>query len=173
MKHYILLLLVAVFSLNVAAQSTMVNSVEYAPIDIRGSRVFMNDLELDKSAATACFSSLNGLDRSQDYLKYRAGYKTGLGLTVGGASLAAFGFCSTMGGLIYGLSDGIHNRVNALADGMIYFGAASMVVGSLCFVAGIPTLCVYKTRLNRLEKEYNTSLSIGASPGGLSLSINF
>ena len=94
MKHYILLLLVAVFSLNVAAQSTVADSVEYAPIDIRGSRVFMNDLELDKNSAAACFSSVNGLDRSQDYLKYRAGYKTGLGLTVGGASLAVFGLGS-------------------------------------------------------------------------------
>jgi hypothetical protein len=173
MKHYILLLLVVVFSLNVAAQSTVADSVAYNPIDIRGSRVFMNDLELDKNSAASCFSSVNGLDRSQDYLKYRAGYKTGLGLTVGGASLAVFGLGSTLFGFIYGLSDAFTNSSDALADAAIYLGMSSMVVGSLCFVAGIPTLCVYKTRLNRLEKGYNTSLSIGASPTGLSLSINF
>ncbi len=173
MKHYILLFLLALVSLNASAQYTVADSTEYKPIDIRGSRVFMNDLELDKDAGAACFSSLNGLDRSQDYLKYRAGYKTGLGLTVGGASLAAFGFVSTFGGLVYGLAEGIHDRSDVLADGMIYFGVASMFVGSLSFVAGIPTLCVYKARLNRLEKGYNSTLSLGASPRGLSLSINF
>ena len=41
------------------------------------------------------------------------------------------------------------------------------------FLAGIPTLCVYKTRLNRLEKKHNTSLSIGASGNGLSMAISF
>ena len=48
-----------------------------------------------------------------------------------------------------------------------------MAVGGACFVAGIPTICVYKTRLNRLKKDYNFSLQVGTGASGLSMAISF
>ena len=145
------------------------------PIDIRGSKVYVDDCKLDKYSAAACFSSLGGVDRSADYLKYRAGYKTGLGLTIGGASLAFVGAGTAFVGFVKALQSAFDNNDHnsAGAEAVMYIGAGSCVIGAACFLAGIPTICVYKTRLNRLEKKHNTSLSVGTSSNGLSMAISF
>lgn len=145
------------------------------PIDIRGSKVYVDDCKLDKYSAAACFSSLGGVDRSADYLKYRAGYKTGLGLTIGGASLAVVGAGTAFVGFVKALQSAFDNNDHnsAGAEAVMYIGAGSCVIGAACFLAGIPTICVYKTRLNRLEKKHNTSLSVGTSSNGLSMAISF
>ncbi|MBO7301350.1 MAG: hypothetical protein J6U58_01415 [Bacteroidaceae bacterium] len=160
MKRHILLLLIAFIGINAMAQELSSDAIDKT-IDIRGSKVYVDGNKLDKYSAAACFSSLNGVDRSEDYLKFRTGYKTGLGLTVGGASLLVTGFVTTIGGIF------------ELNDAIFGVGVFSMVSGTLSFLAGIPTLCVYKARLNRLEKKHNASLSIGTAPGGLSMAISF
>ena len=172
MKRHIFLLLFALIGMSAMAQYSNTEVMWNKPIDMRGSRVFVDDYKLDKYSAAACFSSLDGVDWSGEYLKYRAGYKTGLGLTIGGAALIPVG-C----GMLYG---GAFWAYVALSDAgsyagmsVMFLGAGAVVAGTACFLAGIPTLCVYKTRLNRLEKKYNTSLQIGTSPGGLSLAISF
>ena len=161
MKRSILLLFLVFIGINAMTQEFSANAIYKKPIDIRGSKVYMDGHKLDKNSAAACFSSLDGIDRSMDYLKYRKGYKTGLGLTIGGAGLAAVGLYTTVAA-IYELSDAFY-----------YVGIASFVTGTFSFIAGIPTICVYKTRLNRLEKKYNTSLQIGTSSNGLSMAISF
>lgn len=165
-------MLFALIGMSAMAQYSNTEVMWNKPIDMRGSRVFVDDYKLDKYSAAACFSSLDGVDWSGEYLKYRAGYKTGLGLTIGGAALIPVG-C----GMLYG---GAFWAYVALSDAgsyagmsVMFLGAGAVVAGTACFLAGIPTLCVYKTRLNRLEKKYNTSLQIGTSPGGLSLAISF
>jgi hypothetical protein len=172
MKREIILILFVLMSMAATAQYTQ---SEYAgkPIDIRGSRVFVEKQQLGLNSAVHCFASLDGADCSSDYLKYRAGYRTGLGLTVGGASLAAAGFVTFFTGFLVALPHAFAGEESIGADIALYGGFVSMIAGSACFVAGIPTLCVYKTRLNRLEKQYNTSLRLGASPAGLSMSLCF
>ena len=161
MKRSILLLFLVFIGINAMAQEFSTDAIGKKPIDIRGSKVYVDGYKLDKQSAAACFTSLDGIDRSMDYLKYRKGYKTGLGLTVGGAGLAVVGLYTTVAGIA------------ELSDAWFYVGAASFVTGTFCFIAGIPTICVYKTRLNRLEKKYNTSLQIGTSSNGLSMAISF
>ena len=87
MKRHILLLLLAFIGIGAMAQEFSTDEIGKSPIDIRGSRVFVENYQLDKYTAATCFSSLNGIDMSQDYLKYRKGYKVGAGLLIGGASL--------------------------------------------------------------------------------------
>ena len=161
MKRHILLLLFVFFGINAMAQELSAEEIGKKPIDIRGSRVFVEDYKLDNYTAATCFSSIGGIDMSQDYLKYRKGYKVGAGLLAGGASLMVFG----LGTSIVGIAE--------LSDAIWGIGAVSMVTGTLCFLSGIPTICVYKVRLNRLEKRYNTSLQIGTSSNGLSMAISF
>ena len=97
MKRHIILLLIAFVGMGAMAQNVAQESVaDSKPIKMLGSMVYMDGKKLDKEKAAACFSSLDGVDRSADYLKYRAGYKTGLGLTIGGASLAVVGFGSAL-----------------------------------------------------------------------------
>lgn len=171
MKRHIFLLLFALIGMSAMAQYSN-PGVENEPIDIRGSRVFVDGFKLDKYNAAACFSSIDGVDRSAEYLKYRAGYKTGLGLTIGGVALMPVGYGMFLGGFIWAWN--AETTAGCIAgEAVMLLGAGSIVAGGLCVIAGIPTLCVYKTRLNRLEKKYNTSLSVGSSPGGLSMAISF
>ncbi len=169
MKRHIFLLFFVFVGVNAMAQDFSADVVGKKPIDIWGSKVYVDDIKLDKYSAAACFSSLGGVDRSKDYLRYRAGYKTGVGLTVGGASLAVAGFATSIAGFIasYG------SMSAEAADAVIATGYFSVLTGTCCFIAGIPTIYIYKARLNRLEKEYNTSLHIGASTNGLSMAISF
>ena len=172
MKRYIFLLLFVFSGINAMAQEFSQNTFDKKPIDIRGSKVYVDGQKLDKYSAAACFSSLDGVDRSYDYLNYRRGYKTGLGLTIGGAAMIPVGYGMFLGGFLWAwTSDG--DISFACAEATMFLGIGSMVAGAACFIAGIPTICVYKTRLNRLEKKYNTSLQIGTSPNGLALTISF
>ena len=173
MKRHILLLLFVFIGINAMAQEFSTDNIGKKPIDIYGSKVYMDDCRLDKYNAAACFSSLDGVDRSKDYLKYRAGYKTGVGLMLGGASLAVVGFGTTLTAFVLAFESSFAGENYDVEDIFLGVGVVSMVTGSLCFLAGIPTICVYKAKLNRLEKKYNTSLRLGASPTGLSMAITF
>ena len=172
MKRYIFLLLFLFAGINAMAQEFSQDTFDKKPIDIRGSKVYVDGQKLDKYSAAACFSSLDGVDRSYDYLKYRRGYKTGLGLTIGGAAMVPVGYGMFVGGFLWAWTSGTTAGVYA-GEATMLIGITSMVAGTACFIAGIPTICVYKTRLNRLEKKYNTSLQIGTSSNGLALTISF
>ena len=154
---------------NVAQESV----ADSKPIKMLGSMVYMDGKKLDKEKAVACFSSLDGVDRSADYLKYRAGYTTGLGLTIGGASLAVVGFGTAFVGVLVALPHAFVGEEHLASDVAIYAGVTGMAVGGACVVAGVPMICVYKTRLNRLKKAYNLSLQVGTSSNGLSMAISF
>ena len=174
MKRHIILLFIVFMGIGAMAQNALHEPVTGGkPMKMLGSMVYMDGKKLDKENAAACFYSLDGVDRSADYLKYRAGYKTGLGLTIGGVSLVAVGFGSAFVGVLVALQHAFAGEEHLGSDIAIYSGVAAMAVGGACFVAGIPTICVYKTRLNRLKKAYNLSLQVGTSSNGLSMAICF
>lgn len=158
--------------INAMAQDFSADAVEKKRIDIRGSKVYVDGRKLDKYSAAACFSSLNGVDMSADYLKFRKGYKAGLGLTIGGAAMIPVGYGIFFGGLLCALPAET-NAGTIAGECLVYIGIGSIVTGAFCFIAGIPTICIYKTNLNRLEKKYNTSLQIGTSSNGLAMTISF
>lgn len=174
MKRHIILLLIAFLGIGAMAQNVQQEpAVAGKPIKMLGSMVYMDGKKLNKDNAAACFSSLDGVDRSADYLKYRAGYKAGLGLTIGGVSLAAVGFGSTLVGVLVALPHAFAGEEHLGSEIAIYTGFGAMAVGGACFVAGVPMICVYKTRLNRLKKAYNLSLQVGTTSNGLSMAICF
>ena len=174
MKRHIILLLIAFLGIGAMAQNVQQEpAVAGKPIKMLGSMVYMDGKKLNKDNAAACFSSLDGVDRSADYLKYRAGYKAGLGLTIGGVSLAAVGFGSTLVGVLVALPHAFTGEEHQGSEIAIYTGFGALAVGGACFVAGVPMICVYKTRLNRLKKAYNLSLQVGTTSNGLSMAICF
>ena len=172
MKRHILLLLFALIGMSAMAQYSNTGVQEKKTVDIKGSRVFVDGVKLDKYSAAACFSSVDGVDMSDDYLKYRAGYKTGLGSTIGGAAMMPVGLAMIVGGFV-GAWTADTTVGTVVGEAAMLLGTGSIVAGAACFLAGIPTICVYKTRLNRLEKKHNTSLSVGTSSNGLSMAISF
>lgn len=156
MKKLLFLVFLATISWAASAQF----AYESSAIHIRGSRVFMVGEQLPLESATACFTNLNGIDRSGDYLKYRKGYKTGLGLTIGGAALAGVGSLTLLGSVVAALSIGLSasfagEEAPQWIDVALVSSSVAVLGGSAAFMAGVPTLCVYKSRLNKLEKAYN------------------
>ena len=112
-------------------------------------------------------SDINGMDMSDDYLKYRKGYKAGLGMTIGGASLALVGAAGTVTSVLLALPYAFAGKESTMLDVALGTSMVCAVGGIAVMIAGIPTLCVYKKRLNGLETE------ISAHPGGIGLTLRF
>lgn len=183
---------------------SMVLSAQYAEIPaeqciyMKGSRVFLDQEKLTKEQACALFSDINGIDRSEDYLKYRTGYKTGLGLTIGGSSVFFLGgmtfMAGTLGAIVSGIAVGMAGAVTVVAGGsadsvdnsafntvraLISAGGISSIAGVAMMAGGIPTLCVYKKRMKDMSHEYNytaassVKLTFGTQRHGIGLALNF
>ena len=56
MKRNILLLFFVFIGMNAMAQEFSTDAIGKTPIEIRGSKVFVEDYKLDKYTAAACFS---------------------------------------------------------------------------------------------------------------------
>lgn len=136
-------------------------------VDINGSRVFQSGEKLSKEEAVLLMSDINGMDMSDDYLKYRKGYKAGLGMTIGGASLALVGAAGTVTSVLLALPYAFAGKESTMLDVALGTSMVCAVGGIAVMIAGIPTLCVYKKRLNGLETE------ISAHPGGIGLTLRF
>lgn len=182
---------------------TMTTYAQYAPqlVTMQGSRVYIGEEKLSKVEAAALFSDAGGVDLSQDYLKYRAGYNTGVGLTIGGSVLFAGGTLTFVAGAANAFTGGLLAFYVGLADIMtggdqisttdeidpylnranilINVGGYSILTGLVLCASGIPTLCVYKNRLGDLEYEYNKTVTspievtVGGQNHGFGLAINF
>lgn len=169
MKRIIVVLIAVLAAVSASAQYA---DMENRTVDIKGSRVFVDGEKLSKEAATSLFADLNGVDRSGDYLKYRKGYKAGLGMVIGGASLVSAGALVMGGGAVSALILGIPVALTGEdmpkgVDIALGVGCGAMIAGAAVLVAGIPTLCVYKSRLNNLEA------SFGPQSSGLGLALRF
>lgn len=154
-------LLLAVFALVIAATaSAQYVSSTPAQIEARGSKIFSNGEKLTVNQAVALFSDLAGQDRGKEYLRNRAGYKTGVGLSVGGAALFAIGAPSaviaTAFAIGHGLSAGFSGtEVPTEVEVAIYGTYGATLAGALIMLAGIPTASVYQHRIKKMSKEYN------------------
>lgn len=179
MKRFIL----ALFTIFLAVSSY----AQYAqPIKSRGSQIICEGKKLTKDQAITLFSDVNGEDRGQDYLKYRNGYKTGLGLSIGGASLAVVGTTVFLGGAVTALVAGIPLSIGGATEmpagvnEAIIGGAVAGISGAAIMLAGIPTAIVYQVRMKNLASDYNKSnssdakkLTLGPASSGIGLALNF
>ena len=152
----------------------------YTPVEIKGSRVFMEGKRLTKSEAVSLFSDFHGADRSSEYLRYRSAYKTGLGLTVGGSVLTLGGGFTFVTGVAVVVAGGItiplfagvdviagtdtsseySSEIFGKANTILNVGLFATLGGVAMLVSGIPTLCVYNSRLNHIEEDYNKAYLI-------------
>lgn len=176
MKRVLFIALASLLSLSLSAQTH---------VEIKRSRVFQDGQKLTKEQAIVLFSDVNGVDLSGDYLKYRNGYKTGLGLIIGGSSLLSAGALVMGGGAVSALLLGLPVALTGEdmpkgIDIAIGVGCGAMIAGAASLVAGIPTLCVYKSRLKNMGEKYNASgtsqdirLTFGPQNCGVGFSLNF
>ena len=184
MKKLLLLLTFLSFAYAASAQYATSSHVPY--ISVKGSRVFIEGEMLPKDQAAALFSDMNGVDRRGDYLKYRAGYKTGMGLSIGGASLVVTGSLIGVGAMFTAIIVGIPLAISGdqayLNNAQIAMITAEVatITGLACVVAGIPTLCIYQRRIKDIAIEHaaltnsrQLSLTVGPTANGLGLALAF
>lgn len=180
MKRFIL-----VFALFVT--SVAVSNAQYAyPSEItsRGGKIFAYGEKLEPTDAAQLLSEVGGLELGEDYLSYRKGYRTGVGLSVGGAAAAVVGTMAFYTGVVFVLAVSVPTSLAGKElpiwpEAVMHAGGAVAVSGAALVVAGIPTACVYRHRIKKVTDEYNSTVTskpvVTFSPArsGIGIAMNF
>ena len=153
-------LLLAAFALVIAATaSAQYVSSSPAEIKARGAKIICNGDKLTADQAAALFTDFGGQEKGNEYLHNRKGYRTGVGLSVGGAAMVVVGlpasYIATAFAVAYGLSTIGGGEVPVGVEIALYSTYGATVAGALIMLAGIPTASVYQHRIKKMSKEYN------------------
>ena len=182
-----MLLVFAAMFITVAASAQYADHYDGAANHIlssRGSRIFMDGYKLKKDEVVARFSNFNGYDRSSEYLKYRAAYKAGVGLSVGGSVLFAVSGCTYLmtatAALVTAPFAGLagDNIIEEFKEPLVVSFCMTLV-GAAATLTGIPMACVYRSRIKDMTSSYNRqqgstfAFSIGAQPSGIGVGLRF
>lgn len=195
MKRLLLLLVCSFITIAASAQYA-VNNV---PV-LKGSRVYVDGEKIPHEEVMAYLVSEYDFSVADRWAAYRSAYKAGLGLTIAGTSLALCsgvvftgGILTAAGtaisipilgsiGIIAGnmkpVTDNINNGMST-ADKLITIGGCGALAGLAMIASGIPTLCVYKKRLNSTFDEYMSGISsdaymaFGPTANGIGFALNF
>lgn len=165
-------------------------------LTLSGASVFEGENELSKEQLQDFLSDVNGVDCSRRFLNARAGYRTGMGLTISGASVFLVGGTVYLTGLCVAVLGGAESILFFPLSGqlggnpgveiaqkglnLVQVGGYA-VLGSLALVAaGVPTLYVCKNRMYDIINDYNDanssrtySLTFGPQHHGVGLALNF
>lgn len=182
---------------------TIAASAQYAVKDVpvlKGSRVFVDGDKIPNEAVVAYLASAYDDSVADAWTGNRNAYKTGLGLTIAGSSLAWCGSLTFTAGIIAGAGTlitvpilGMVGTVSgdmkpagdylgsgmSAAELMISIGGCSALAGLAMLASGIPVLCVYKKRLKTMFQEYgpglasDINLSFGPTCNGVGLALTF
>ena len=191
------------FMLIVCSFITVSLFAQYAETSIpvlKGSRVFVDGEKIPHSDVLAYLTS--GYDDSvaDNWNRYRNAYKTGLGLTIAGASVTGCSMVLCAGGFVAGAGVVVTSSLFALlgvyvgdmqpavdyfdsgisaAGQMMLVGVCGTLAGVAMLASGIPTLCVYKKRLNTMFDEYgpglksDVNLTFGPTDNGVGFALRF
>ena len=150
MKRIVLILGLIVASVT-AAQAQYARPSE---LTSRGSRIIADGETLTVQQAADLFSEFGSAEMGEDYLKNRKGFRTGLGLSIAGPPVCVFGgFAYLIGGLM-----SIDSDLYTIGASIYYTGATLAVSGALMTVVGIPTACVYRSRIKNSALDYNAGI---------------
>lgn len=162
------------------------SSPDHVLLKLKGCRVYADGVRLNKHDAALYFADMNGVDRSKDYLRYRRAYNAGVGLTVTGSIIAGAGCGLTVVGGVVAFVVlpfamlGEDESVPAELLIVPKIGGYTTLAGVAFLAAGIPTLCVYKSRIKGMVSDYNSAakspkvqLSFGGQPSGLGFALKF
>ncbi len=195
MKKFIVLLAVSFVFLPLYAQ--------YRPVDgtlvSRGARVFAEGRKLTKGeidATLSMFSGDDGIGYDVRWTRARRGYNAGIALTSIGSAVVLSGGIACGCGLLLFVAAGMTSPLYMFADGYenldstlqqaSYMMAGGLIValgGVAMLGAGIPLICVNKSRMKRIVNGYNmqyherplepVTMNFGPTRNGIGLSLNF
>jgi hypothetical protein len=189
MKRIVVLLLALLWAVTAFAQ--YVPEWHQGELKRRGTKLAVLDEKLDKEATLALLTQVGGTDMADAWEKACSLRGWGIGLTSGGYTLAAAGFC--FGG-IYILA-GVVGTIFAAIGGQeavdklwadlgpnVTIGGVVMGVGLAAGTTGVVLLCVGNGNLRKMTRTADAAglppltdvqLTFGPTPSGMGLALRF
>lgn len=177
--------IILVFVLLFASLAVSHAQYAYPPeVTSRGGKILVEGEKLSPAKAALLFDNVCGVGIGDDYLKYRKGYRTGVGLSVGGAATFVVGlpasYIATAFAIAYGFSTIGGGEVPKGVDIAVYGTYGITLAGAAMMIAGIPTASVYRHRIKKVTAEYNSTVTsskpvVTFSPArsGFGIAMNF
>ena len=191
MKKVVLLVLSLCWAVSALAQYAVAPDWYQGDLKKKGTVLALQGEKLDRATTEAILSQVGGPEMVAAWDKYRKERGWGIGLTAGGYTLAAAGFCFggvyIMAGLIGTMfvAIGGQEAVDKLwADlgPMVQIGGVAMFTGLAAGTTGVVLLCVGNGNMRKLAKACDAAglapvtdvqLTFGPTPSGVGLALRF
>ena len=189
MKRVLVLLLALLWAASAFAQY----AVEWHQGDLKkkGTVLALQGEKLDRETTEAILNEVGGPEMVDAWNKYRKERGWGIGLTSGGYTLAAAGFCyggiyimAGIVGTIFAAPFGEEAVNNMWADlgTNVQIGGIAMLTGLAIGTTGVVLLCVGNGNMRKLAKTCDAAgfeplpaaeLTFGPTPSGVGLALRF
>ena len=189
MKRVIVLLFTLLWAATAFAQ--YVPEWHQGELKRRGTKLAVLDEKLDKEATLALLTQVGGADMAASWEKACRLRGWGIGLTSGGYTLAAAGFCFGGVYLLAGVVGTIFvaiggqeavDKMWADLGPMVHVGGVAMLTGLAAGTTGVVLLCVGNGNLRKMTRTADAAglppltdvqLTFGPTPSGMGLALRF
>lgn len=189
MKRILVLLPVLLWAATAFAQ--YVPEWHQGELKRHGTRLAVLDQKLDKEATLALLSQVGGSEMAASWEKACAERGWGIGLTAGGYTLAAAGFCFAgvylIGGIFASMFVAVGGQeavdsVWADLGPMVQIGTIGFFTGLAAGTTGVVLLCVGNSHLRKMTRTCDAAglapapaaeLTFGPTPSGVGLALRF
>ena len=191
MKKAVLLVLALCWAVSALAQYAVAPDWYQGDLKKKGTVLALQGEKLDRATTEAILTQVGGPEMVAAWDKYRKERGWGIGLTAGGYTLAAAGFC--FGGVY--IMAGIVGTMFAAIGGqeavdklwadlgpMVQVGGVAMFNGLAAGTTGVVLLCVGNGNMRKLAKACDAAglapvtdvqLTFGPTPSGVGLALRF
>ena len=191
MKKVVLLVLSLCWAVSALAQYAVTPDWYQGDLKKKGTVLALQGEKLDRATTEAILSQVGGPEMVAAWDKYRKERGWGIGLTAGGYTLAAAGFCFggvyIMAGLIGTMFAAIGgqeavDKLWADLGPMVQVGGVAMLTGLAAGTTGVVLLCVGNGNMRKLAKACDAAglapltdvqLTFGPTPSGVGLALRF
>ena len=191
MKKAIIFALALFWAVSALAQYAVAPDWYQGDLKKKGTVLAIQGEKLDRAATEAILNQVGGPEMVAAWDKYRKERGWGIGLTAGGYTLAAAGFC--FGG-VYVLAGVIGTMFAAIGGQeavdklwadlgpMVQVGGVAMFTGLAAGTTGVVLLCVGNGNMRKLAKACDAAglapvtdvqLTFGQTPSGVGLALRF
>ena len=187
MKRVLVLLSALLWAVSAFAQ--YVPEWHQGDLKKKGTVLALEGVKLDRETTEAILNEVGGLEMVDAWNKYRKERGWGIGLTSGGYTLAAAGFCyggvyilAGVVGTIFAAIGG-QEAVDKLWDDLgpqVTIGGVAMASGLVIGTTGVVLLCVGNGKMKKLAKTCDAAgfeplikVTLGPTPSGVGLALHF
>ena len=191
MKKTLLLVLALCWAVSAMAQYAVPPEWHQGDLKKKGTVLALQGEKLDRAATEAILNQVGGPEMVASWDKYRKERGWGIGLTAGGYTLAAAGFCFAgvylVGGIFatmfaaIGGQEAVDHVWSDLGP-MVQIGTIGFFTGLAAGTTGVVLLCVGNGNMKKLAKACDAAglapvtpvqVTFGPTPSGVGLALRF